>query len=181
MASVKRKTKAKRKSKSRGDELVDTSENGLQLFSAQTVESALENQAEVEQPSPPAKPDNNDFEADADEEAKPQPKTRVRQQLEARSEIKALLRAITTGCQGCAAQLKAVRQRVEEGQLETEHGVSFLDVRLLLINLAITFVTLSFGCLLGQATGADELQPQPVLDRLEKAPRRIAHVFQGHW
>lgn len=130
---MKSKSKAKRKSNSRGDDVIADHESDVQLFSTQTVQSALKEKrssTRVELLSKQLPGNNQDDSNDHEEEITElqAPKSRVRQQLEARSELKALLQAITTGCQGCVAQLKALRQRVEDGQLETEHGVSFLDV-----------------------------------------------------
>lgn len=128
MASVKRKSKAKRKSKSRSDDLDESLDGSLQLFSTQTVQSALDEQPTAiptaQTASTTTEPSDNALPV----KVKPQ-RTRVQQQLEARGEIKPLLKAILTSCQGCLGQLKSLRQRVEDGQMETEHGVSFLDVR----------------------------------------------------
>ena len=122
---MKRKTKAKRKSKGHVDELDESLDGSLQLFSKQTVQTALD-----EQPTPQSTPAPTTTEPSIkalQTESKPQ-QTRVQQQLEARGAIKPLLKAILTSCQGCLGQLKGLRQRVEAGQMETDHGVSFLDV-----------------------------------------------------
>ena len=121
------KTPSKRRAKK-----ISTSEAGsdseeLQLFSRQLIKTV--EPARDQQPASLAlKTDEKDV---AKAEAIPLQKpalSRVAQQREHRETIASLLKQIRQACDSTRDQIKLLRKRVEDGQLPTENGVSFLEV-----------------------------------------------------
>eukprot|EP00730_Choanoeca_flexa_P000648 TRINITY_DN10283_c0_g2_i4.p1 TRINITY_DN10283_c0_g2~~TRINITY_DN10283_c0_g2_i4.p1 ORF type:complete len:396 (+),score=117.50 TRINITY_DN10283_c0_g2_i4:21-1208(+) len=176
-----RRNKAKRKSKSSSDADIED-DGGLQLFSSRTIAKA-QTKASIKPASSTmlsSHPEPNEHMENVDAPQK-EVKSRFQQQTEARSDLKSILDAIKSSCTSCIEQVKALRSQIEDGRLETQNGVSFLDVKQQLLmsynmNLILIIIRKLRGGSLASSTATKRLiRLRLLLEKLKPIDKKLQY------